>query len=393
MNVPVLTAVPDADREAVLVQAFEAPGSGMRVVKRCVDLADLLATAAAGTARAAVVAADLRRLDRDALSRLAVCGVAVVGLARDDADERRLRQLGVLRVLPSTAPPQAVAEAVHDALANVIPAEEPPPLDDTPEGEGRVVAVWGPTGAPGRTTFAVNLAAELAALGATTVLVDADVYGGAVAQYLGLLDEAPGLAAATRLAGNGLLDRPSLAGLAKTVSKNLRVLSGMTRADRWPELRPAAVENVLDLCRGIAEWTVVDCAFCLEPDSRRNEATLTVTGVADTVYAVTSADPISLQRLVRGLADLGRDLGRDTEVVVNRLRKGVMPGDPAKEIAQALQRYAGASPRTFLPYDDLAADRAVMRGQTLAEAAPHSALREAIRDEARRIGEPVLSQA
>ena len=44
-----------------------------------------------------------------------------------------------------------------------------------------VVAVWGPTGAPGRTTIAVTLATELAALG-ITVLVDADTYGGSVAQ-------------------------------------------------------------------------------------------------------------------------------------------------------------------------------------------------------------------
>ena len=42
--------------------------------------------------------------------------------------------------------------------------------------------------------------------GTPTLLADADVYGGVVAQVLGFLDEAPGLAAAARLANNGQLD-------------------------------------------------------------------------------------------------------------------------------------------------------------------------------------------
>ena len=87
------------------------------------------------------------------------------------------------------------------------------PSDGVEPGSGRVVAVWGPTGAPGRTTIAVTLATELAALGIPTVLVDADTYGGSVAA-LSFLDEAPGIAAATRAADQGTLDLPTLARLA-----------------------------------------------------------------------------------------------------------------------------------------------------------------------------------
>ena len=47
------------------------------------------------------------------------------------------------------------------------------------------------------------------------------------------------------LANAGTLDLPALAALARSVAPELRVLSGIARADRWPELRPAAVENVL----------------------------------------------------------------------------------------------------------------------------------------------------
>ena len=67
-----------------------------------------------------------------------------------------------------------------------------------------MVAVWGPAGAPGRTTVATGLAAVLATRG-PTMLVDADPYGGSVAQVLGVLDEVSGLLAAARLAGSGTL--------------------------------------------------------------------------------------------------------------------------------------------------------------------------------------------
>ncbi|MCW2606554.1 MAG: hypothetical protein JWO60_1247, partial [Frankiales bacterium] len=58
MRVPVLTAVSDAVWEAELVHALERGELGVAVVRRCVDLADLLATAATGQARAALLSAD-----------------------------------------------------------------------------------------------------------------------------------------------------------------------------------------------------------------------------------------------------------------------------------------------------------------------------------------------
>lgn len=48
---PVLTAVSDAAWEADLVAATERDLLGVKIVRRCVDLADLLATAATSQAR------------------------------------------------------------------------------------------------------------------------------------------------------------------------------------------------------------------------------------------------------------------------------------------------------------------------------------------------------
>jgi len=415
VSVPVLTAVSDAVWEADLVSAFERHDYGVSVVRRCVDLADLLAAAASGTARAVILSADLRRLDRDALARLATAGVAVVGLVtpgNDDA-ERRLRQLGVRHVLAADAGPRAISAEVTTAVAEGVVtggsdplqlgyAEPRAALPDLPafgSGEsgdeveadawqGRLVAVWGPTGAPGRTTVAVTIATEAARLGCSTLLADADAYGGVVAQVLGLLDESPGLAAAVRQSNVGNLDLAALAKLARVVTPHLRVLTGIARADRWPELRPAGLTAVYALARRLATLTVVDCGFGLEQDEelsydtaapRRNGATLATLADADHVVAVGSADPVGLQRLVRGLAELN-DVVPDTRphVVVNRLRKGPVNGDAETQIAQALSRYAGIETITFVPYDRTGFDRAMAAGQAIGEASPDSPARQAL---------------
>lgn len=405
MALQVVTGVTGAEWEAALVGALDRADHGVTVVRRCVDVAELLATAATGTAQAALLSADLRRLDGDVVARLAAAGVAVVGLVDpdDEPGAARLRGLGVGQVLPADAAPETIAQALRDAVAGgsragrdiadpraALPAQAlPQPAPQSPDRRGRVVAVWGPTGAPGRTTVAVGLADESARLGVPTVLVDADVYGGVVAQVLGLLDESPGLAGAARHAAAGTLDEAALGRLAWAVRPRLGVLTGLARADRWPELRPQAVAAVLDqVCRS-AQLTVVDCAFSLEEDEelsfdtaapRRNGVTLTVLEAADTVLCVSGADPVALQRSIRALGEL-RDVLPDVEpvVVVNQVRRGPVPGDPRREIGEALERFAGREVAFFLPADRRATDAALAQGRTLAEVAPSSPLREGLR--------------
>jgi Mrp family chromosome partitioning ATPase len=391
VSLPVLTAVTDAEWESELVAALDSGDHGVTIVRRCVDVADLLAAASTGTARAVVLSADLRRLDREVLSRLQAARVGVVGLVEpgDVAAEHRLRQLGVRHVLPSDAGAAVVAESLVRA-GGVADPDEPPDKPPEPElsGPGRVVAVWGPTGAPGRTTVAVAVADEAARLGVPTLLIDADVYGGVVAQVLGILDESPGVAAAARADNQGELDVAALARLARAVNPRFRVLTGLSRADRWPELRPDPVRGVLERARALVALTVVDCGFCVEEDEelsfdtavpRRNGATLTVLEEADIVVAVGAADPVGIQRLVRALSDLADRLpGIQPRVVVNKLRAGVVPGDPAGEVAGALRRFAAVQRIDTLPYDRAALDRALAGGLTLGEAVPSSPLRQAL---------------
>lgn len=412
MNLPVLTCAEGAVWEAAWVTAFEKGARGVRIVRRCVDVVDLLAVAAAGQGRVALIAAGLRRLDADAVDRLIAANVVPVGVVRrgDAAGEERLRALGITHVVPDDADPVIVAsvltEAVSSAVATATPArpsrvfgdpstsmaippgQAPAPDHEQPSRRGSVVAVWGPTGAPGRTTVAVTLADELGRLGASSLLVDADVYGATIAAALGLLDESPGLAAACRQAGNSRLDAAGLAALCWQLGPRLRVLTGIPLAQRWPELRPPAVTAVLDAARGLADFTVVDCGFSLETDEelsydtlapRRNGATLAVLDAADVVIAIGAADPIGMQRLVRGLGELrDAEVAAPVWVVLNKVRRGVVPGDPSAELVAALERFAGRSPAALLPMDQEAVDTALATGRMLGEARPASALRRGV---------------
>jgi Flp pilus assembly CpaE family ATPase len=216
--------------------------------------------------------------------------------------------------------------------------------------------------------------------------VDADPYGGGAAHALGLADAVPGLAAACRAANLGTLDAQRLAELVVPVVPCLEVLTGLDRADRWPELRPAALDVVLGLARTRAAVTVVDCGFCLEQDEelsydtlapRRNGATLAALDQADLVVVVGTADALGLRRLLLGLAEL-REVAPDarTTVVLNKVRGSAVPG--VDEAREALRRYAGVERVTCVPMDAAGLDAAHAAGLPLAQAVPDAPARRAL---------------
>lgn len=426
MTTPVLCALRGASETRVVTLLSGAPG--VEVVRRCADLTELLASGAAGVGRVAVVSADLPGLDRAAVEHLHASGVLVVAVGdpRTGWPAERVQALGVDAVLPPDALDDVTGLVLSlrptdrtGAHRGAEPAVAVPPsggagvarvhagagradatagtaglaslVDRPPAPErGTLVAVWGPTGAPGRTTIALNLAAELAELDRQgALLVDADTYGGTIAQLLGMLDEAPGIAAAARAASTGRLDPAALAALTPVLDGGLRVLTGLARADRWPELPSASLEAVWSAARRLSPWTVVDCGFSLEQDEalvydtrapRRNAATLSALAEADAVLVVGGGDPIGLQRLIRGLGDL-TDVGvpaASRRVVVNRVRATASGPRPAEAITDALRRYAGVTGAHLVPDDREACDGAVLAARTLREHAPGSPARRAI---------------
>jgi MinD-like ATPase involved in chromosome partitioning or flagellar assembly len=394
-KVPVLVAASGAGWETRALEELATSGPLVVLLKRCVDLHDLLASATTGEARVALVSASLPGLDLDSVSRLREAGVAtVIVTAGPDpsADEREhARRLGVEQVVPGSAL-EGLEEVVLLAGAEAAATSAPSSLtadsaEDTAEerGTGRLVVVWGPAGSPGRTTLSVNLAAELAHRGKSTLLLDADPYGGAVAQHLGILDEVSGILAAARLANAGRLDGDRLEAIARLAGPGLRVLTGLPRADRWNEVRERAFTNLLDLVRRAEPYAVVDTGFSLEKGPgdpfvvstpERNGMTLTALGSADELLVVGSADPVGLARLARGLVDLLEAAPPcPVRVVVNRTRPSL--GWAERDVRQMVEGFTTPASVHFLPDDRAAADRALMAGRSLVETGD-SALRRAV---------------
>lgn len=442
MSLPLVTGV--APRWESSLAEVVAASPSVRLVRRCADVPELVGVCAAGRAGLALVSSDLRGLDRAAVEALRAAGTPVLAVhpPGDEDAARRLRRWGVEQVLPADLAPGQLEAAVAalgepvggpsdpagrdgggsgsgeggggdepadlddlDGELRTLLGEEPgaveagtdaddPPEDggdlDEPLGSGdpgEVVVVWGAYGSPGRTTVAVNLAAELGDVLRPALLVDADTYGASVAQALGVLDEAPGLAAACRSADVGALDLAALARLAPEVRPGLRVLTGLPRGDRWPEIRDAALADVLEQARGLAAFVVVDVAPVVEQDEelsfdtaapRRNGATLTALDAADRVVVVGSGDPLGLQRLVRALDQLRELTSAPREVVVTRVRPGPVGPEPGRRIHEALQRFAGAQQVRLVPEDREAVDATLLQGRVLAEVRPASPARQAL---------------
>ncbi len=334
--------------------------AGMVVLRRCVDVVDLVAAASTRQAGVAVVDGGLPQLDAEILDALARHEVAVVAVLAPGADPARLERLGVaVRVPPD---PGAVVAAVQ-ALARSEPGPRPVEPDEGPRA-GRTVAVWGPAGAPGRTTVAAGLAAVRAAAGARVTLVDADPYAGTVAQQLGVLDEVSGLLVVARHANAGTLDGPALGGAVRRVGERLDVLTGLPRADRRAEVRPGVMPRVL---RTAALWgdVVVDTGFCLE-DGGRDDMTVEAVTAADEVVVVGRAEPSGLARLARALVELGELApGLAPYVVVNRMRPSLGWSDA--DVTGMVHDYVRPAGVHLLADDPATLDRAAVSGRSIAE--------------------------
>jgi hypothetical protein len=298
--------------------AWESPAlgilgahSGIVVLKRCVDVDDLLAAASAGQADVAVLGLDAPGLDAAAVDHLRTYGVrpvAVVPTGAGEAGRVRAARIGVAELVDDDG---------LDALPHAVTAADRAPVEtrhDPPTGTagpgGPVIAVWGPAGAPGRSTVAAGIAAHLALGDLRTILVDADPHGASVGQQLGIVDGVSGLLAAARLTVSGELEE-RFASVQRGIDPRLSVVTGLPRPDRWVEVRPGALEHLIETARRQAA-VVVDTGFSLEDDPSldvgtrppRNHLTLSAIDLADEVVVVGCADPVGLSRLVRGLADL-----------------------------------------------------------------------------------------
>ncbi|GAB3605521.1 hypothetical protein GCM10027413_09300 [Conyzicola nivalis] len=318
------------------------------------------------------------------LSQCDAHGVRVLAAVSNDQQRRYANGIGLYDLVDG--------EAEWQEFERLARGDDATPAAEQREERGTVIAVWGPAGSPGRTTLAVGIAAEIAAAGFSVVLCDVDTHSASIAPVLGLMDEAPGFAAACRLAGAESLTRAELERIGQRYeggAAGFWVLTGIGQPSRWPELSGERVRATITECRRWVDYVVLDTASSLESDEeistdtfapRRNAATLAAIREADHVVAVASADPVGLSRFLRAhgdLADVAVTLS--ITVVANKVRASAIGLGASGQVAQTLSRFGGIEAPVLVPWDLQATDAAVLSARTLADAAPKSATRLAIK--------------
>ena len=375
MSIPIALGAPGLPFEPQLLAG--AVHAGIDVRRRCVDAADLLGACLGAPGLVAVITAGLPRLSAEAVSRLRAAGAQVVGIAVHPGDRVALDNLGVSEVLDATVSAEELldatvsAEELLESLANHLRLSagklgvwSVEPVSISAIGEvkkGRLIAVWGPSGAPGRTTTAMLLAQSLSAQGRTAI-IDADTAAPSVALKLGLAEDLGGLIVACRHAEAGSLMSRTLASSMSVISGNYFALTGMAHARRWPELRTAALTRVIDQARADFAYCVVDvgAAFSTADSAAPSPSAAADAALseADVIVAVCRVDPLGITRFLSGLTDLA-DFGVPLVCVMTAGQQR----DQARQLIREMASAAGISiPIADFEIDGRALDHDLRRG-------------------------------
>mgnify|MGYP000275799618 FL=1 len=259
----------------------------------------------------------------------------------------------------------------------------------TPSGS---ICVWGPTGSPGKSTVALNLACELALAGKRVLLVDLDTYSASIGIMLGINEPTPGLAAAVRLVGQGRLDAEQFSRLAlehRVGKGTLSLLTGLGSELRWPEITAEKTKNLISVALENYQYVILDVASPLEAGLKqvggivdRNAATRTALESCAMTLAVLSADQVGVKRFSDSYEQLSR-LAREPILVANRLRSSALGAGAKHQIQDAVMELCGTEIRWFIPEDRASCDRAVLDMIPLAMLKRSSSSRQAIAQLAR----------
>lgn len=97
----------DQRYEAPIIQAIQSRADALAIVRRCADLAEVIAAARAGVADLAVIDGADPDLTAEAVGALREAGMEVIALAQH-AERVRLSALGVASVAAPASPEQVV---------------------------------------------------------------------------------------------------------------------------------------------------------------------------------------------------------------------------------------------------------------------------------------------
>ncbi len=380
-NIRIVTCAGGASWEAPLVRGLQQRELGIELLRRCVDHGELLGVSLRDRPTAALIAAELPWLDRDLVGELQENGVTVVAI--DSLGNRPLDRLGVSHVLDASQTAEEIIQLLYriggtgDDHKGLRAQVESNGRSQEARPCGRAIVIWGGSGAPGRTTVAIELALETARLGARVLLVDADPWSPSIAQTLGLA-ETPSVMQATKLAADGW--PKALSTCLQTRQEGLEVLTGLGHPDLWPEVRAHTWRAVLDAARDLADVVVIDVGASVEEDEelafdrapyRRNLMTLGALEIATDVLLVSGSDPVALRRSIIAFQLLQQVRPRASEHASFLLNRAPRSHRRLQECSHVVADWIGAPPIGFLPVE-AAFERCVWEARSLRAVAPRS---------------------
>ena len=245
--------------EPEFIAVLGHPSAGVQVARRCLDGTDLLAFAATSRVDAFVLSSQLEHLDTEMVTELRAHGAAVLVVTADVDEQQRLGRLGADRVVflsveRISASARAVA-AVAREICRTQPSADASATGVEPLSSGRILSVWGPAGSTGRSTVALSIADELARVGRSCALVDADTVAPSLDRFLGIVDGGGSLDWALRHAAHGDLSRRELLARMPMSKTGVRLLLSSAAGSA---LRPHLWSRVCDELQRSVEATVCD---------------------------------------------------------------------------------------------------------------------------------------
>lgn len=250
-----------------------------------------------------------------------------------------------------------------------------------------VITVWGVSGS-GKTTIALNLAAELAKNKAKVLLIDADTHAPSLTAALSITDRPAGLAPMLRFARQNRLGLEEFASQSlnlRTAGVTFTLIPGINPS-RWPEVTPQAFELLLAHATQNFDYVVIDTSAELDPNlysqahpAPRNEFTRWLLKHSELLLATFTVDQVSISRFLNVEPEL-QELRPDkpTLVVANRFRTATLGPTAKRQLEQTMKALTNRKIALYLPNDPKAQDAALKNGTPLLGIRGKSPLRKAI---------------
>lgn len=451
---PLAVYLTDPHIEAEIVSALSNNPRLFTIVRRCADIAELEAVAQSGIAQGVILGASEPEVDRYLLERLHQAHVKVLLVQDSHNSEHQPKSLlyhigadalgradeidTLIHTIQIMMSGQALQEPGQDlrddceafeaeftpgSITHANPKEEPSlgvaPLPkrsdihssgkktrtffshthvDTSSAQGpqeaplgQVISIYGTSGAPGRSTIALNLSAQLAQKH-SVLLIDADTHAPSIAHTLGINVDGSSIAALARAHARGNVTVVHCQEVAYLGPEGMDILTGLHTPHRWKELSPSALEDIIQAARQGWDYIIVDLpAVTFEITDEfhqhiphRDALVAQAVDISDGIVVVGRADVLGLHRLSfawEWLDERGNEAPRIP--VINMADTYRCGPRPVHSVAVALSDLIPGQDVTVIPYDTAVLQSVLRAGLIQGHSRRHA--RGAIADLARRV--------